>query len=709
MTDIEALIGAMTLDEKVGQLNMLCADFVVTGPILSPDYVEAVRSGRAGSVLNLWGAEQTREVQRIAVEESHLGIPLLVGFDVLHGHRMIFPIPLGEVAAFDPDLWERTARAAAEEAAADGIALTFAPMLDICRDPRWGRIAEGPGEDPWIGERFARAKVRGFQGDDLAAPGSIAATAKHIGAYGAVTAGRDYASVDISDRALHEVYLPPFRAAVQAGAAAIMAAFTDLAGVPATANRALLRDLVRDRWGFEGIIVSDFNAISELVVHGVAEDIADAAALALRAGIDIDMMGGAYGRGLPIALERGKISIAEVDAAVRRVLTLKLRLNLFEAPYGRTVQAGAALPKHRDLAREAACRSVVLLKNEGSVLPLPPGLRRIAMIGPLADAREEMLGPWWAAGSSADAVSFVEGLRAALPDVEIVCVRGVAIDGEDTSEIPSAVAAVRDADLVLLCLGESAAMSGEAASRACPGLPGRQRQLAEAVLALGKPAVATLSLGRPLTAPWLFEQVKAVLATWFLGSEAGNAVADVLTGRHNPSGRLPLSWPVDVGQIPIFYARRPSGRPADPAEHYSSKYIDLPTEPLFPFGHGLSYTRFAYAELRAVPDEVQSGQEITIEVEVTNVGPVPGEETVFLFVRDPVASVARPLLELKGIEKVRLASEQRRTVRFALPTESLAFLDTDLEQRLEPGLFEFFVGPSSDRRTLLRTSIRLIA
>ena len=487
-----------------------------------------------------------------------------------------------------------------------------------------------------------------------------------------------------------------------------MPAFHNLAGVPMSANAAVLRDLVRGRWGFEGVIVSDYGAIAELVVHGVAEDLAEAAALALRAGIDIDLMGNAYARGLPGALERGHVTMADVDAAVRRVLALKAALGLFDDPYRRGHGlTSEQLAAHRALAREAARRAIVLLTNRGGALPLAPDGGRIAVIGPLADARDDMLGPWAAGGRPEEMVTILEGLRAAFPAREVAHAPGVEIDGGDTSGIPAALDLARAADVVVLCLGEARTMSGEAASRARPTLPGRQAELAKAALDLGKPVVVTLSSGRPLMAPWLFERADAVLATWFLGSEAGNAVGDVLCGAHNPSARLPVSWPVDIGQIPIFYAQRPTGRPADPAEHYTSKYIDLPVDPLFPFGHGLSYTRFAYRDLRARPDELRPGETITVEVEVANEGAVAGEETVFLFLRDPVASIARPLLELKGVAKIALEPGARGTVRFKLSADDLTFLGPDLSPRLEPGGFEIHVGPSAAREFLLRTAVRL--
>ena len=707
---IPQLIEAMTLEEKVGQLNMLTAEMAVTGPVVSADYMAALRTGRLGSMLNLYG-EATREVQRVAVEETRLGIPLIFGYDVIHGHRTIFPIPLGETAAFDPDLWERTARVAAVEAADEGLTLVFAPMLDVARDPRWGRISESAGEDPWLTCRLAEAKVRGLQGRDLRTPSTVAATAKHLAAYGAVTAGRDYAQVEVSERSFHEVYLPPFRASIDAGVAAIMPAFTDLAGVPLTANAAVLRDLVRARWGFEGVMISDYNAIAELIPHGVAGDIAEAAALALKAGIDIDLMASAYTKGLPLALERGAITIVDIDSAVRRVLMLKERLGLFDDPY-REGAAGVldsqARRAHRETAREAARRSIVLLTNRDDLLPLAPGPRRIVVLGPLADAREEMLGPWSGAGRAEDMVTFLEGLRQGWPKSEIAHAKGVDIDSDDMSGIPAAFDLARHADFVVLCLGEARWMSGEAGCRARPGLPGRQAALADAVLESGKPVVVLLSSGRPLTVPWLFERAGAVLATWHLGSEAGHAVADVLSGRSNPTGRLPVSWPIDVGQIPIFYARLPTGRPFDAGIRYTSKYLDMPNEPQFPFGHGLSYTRFSLDNLRVDRTALRPGDTVSVAVDVVNEGAVAGEETVLLFVRDPVASVSRPVLELKGMAKIALAAGARGTVRMTVTTDALAFLGNDLKPRLEPGLFELFVGPAASSDRLLKICVDLL-
>src|SRR6202789_3359499 len=518
MGRLDTLLASMTLEEKIGQLNMVAASRVVTGPGELRDLHEGIRTGRIGNLLNLWGVDETRAVQRLAVEESRLGIPLLMGLDVIHGHHTIFPVSLAEACQFAPDLWEKTARVAAEEATEDGVALTFAPMIDVARDPRWGRIIESPGEDTWVASQMATAKTRGFQGPDLGT-GGLAATAKHLCAYGAVNAGREYASADVSERTLHEIYLPPFAAAVAAGTAAVMPAFIHLAGVAMTANAKLLQGWLRGVAGFDGVVISDYNAVAELLNHGVAADLVEAAALALNAGVDIDMTSGAYVQSLTAALERGLVTMATIDASVRRVLELKERLGLFDDPYRR----GSApvdprrAAERRDLARDAARKAIVLLSDRTGILPLSPKIKRLAIIGPLAAARGEMLGSWASAGKPEDAVSLLEGLKAALPRCRIDHAAGVDIDGQETGGIQAAINLCADAEVVVLCLGESAAMSGEAASRTDLGLPGRQRALAEAILDLGRSVIVTLSSGRPLTLPWLFERADAVLATWFLG------------------------------------------------------------------------------------------------------------------------------------------------------------------------------------------------
>lgn len=712
---IDALIARMTLTEKLGQLTMMAASHTVTGPVITGHSTDDIRSGRIGNLLNLIGAAPAREIQRVAVEESRLRIPILFGLDVIHGHRTLFPPPLAEVALFDPEAWALTAREAARDAASDGIAMTFAPMLDVSRDPRWGRTVEGPGESAWVGRRLAEAKIRGFQGDDLAAADSVAAVAKHFCAYGAVTAGREYASVDVSDRALLEVHLPPFETAVRCGVAAVMPAFTDLAGIPMTAHTGMLRGRLRRQLGFDGVLVSDYNAIAELIQHGVAADLIEAAVLALKAGVDIDMVSGAYLNGLPVALERGLVSIAEIDESVRRVLILKARLGLFEDPYrrGAAPESAAVIAQRRRLAREIGARSLVLLTNRDDALPLPSRIRRLALLGPLADAPAEMRGPWWCAAEPDAQISVLSGLREALPQTQILHARGVDIAGPDISGIAAAAELCDGTEAVVLCLGEAATMSGEAASRAHPGLPGRQRELAEAVLeragARGIPVIAALFCGRPLIVPWLAERASALVAAWFPGCEAGHAVADVLTGRVSPSGRTPITWPRAVGQIPLYFGQRSGGRPADadPANPFTSKYLDESNEPLFPFGHGMSYTHFVLTHLRVSPESASSSQTIEIAVDVENQGSRRAEETVFLFTRRLKSRVAPPGLELHGVGKITLEPGARGTLTLRLPAAELSSFGPDLEPALERGEVEILVGPSADRSSLLTGRLRL--
>ena len=710
---IGTLLGRMTLTEKLGQLTMMAASHTVTGPAIPGHSTEDIRSGRIGSLLNLIGAGAAREMQRIAVEESRLRIPLLISLDVIHGHRTLFPAPLAEAALFDPEIWEQTAREAAREAAADGIAMTFAPMLDVSRDPRWGRTVEGPGESPWVAERLAEAKVRGFQGNDLTAADSIAAVAKHFCAYGAVTAGRDYASVDVSDRALLEVYLPPFAAAVDCGVVAVMPAFTDLAGIPMTAHAGMLQGCLRRQLGFEGVLISDYNAIAELIHHGVATDLIEAAALALAAGVDIDMVSGAYLEGLPAALERGMVRIEQIDEAVGRVLALKARLGLFEDPYrrGATPENPTAIAARRRLARHVGTRAIVLLTNRDEALPLRGNMRDLALIGPLADAPAEMRGPWWSAATPEEQVGVLAGLREALPRTRILHESGVEIDGSDQGGIAAALAACDSAEAVVLCLGEAATMSGEAASRAHPGLPGSQRELAQAVLqragARGIPVIAVLFSGRPLIVPWLAEQATALIAAWFPGCEAGHALADILTGRASPSGRTPISWPRAVGQIPIHFGRRRSGRPAEPGNPFSCRYLDESNEPLFPFGHGLTYGHFVLTNLRISPDSADESTTVQVSVDVENQGAHRAEETVFLFVRRLKARVAPPGLELQGVGKITLEPGARGMLMLLLDVTRLRSLGPDLEPALEPGAVDILVGPSADSPSLLAARLQV--
>lgn len=713
MSRIETLLAQMTLAEKLGQLTMTASGYAVTGPIIAGDSTDSIKDGTLGNLLNMVGADHVHEMQRLAVEHSRLGIPLLIGLDIIHGHRSLFPIPLAETAVFDTETWERTAREAAREATADGLAMTFSPMLDVSRDLRWGRTAEGSGEDPWLAQLMARAKVRGYQTDDLSAADALAACAKHFCAYGPVQGGREYASVDISERTLREVHLPPFATAVEAGVETIMPAFTDLNGIPMSAHIPLMRDWLREQHGFEGVLVSDYNAIGELIKHGVAADLADAAALALNAGMDIDMMADAYRKGLPIALERGTVTMAQIDNAVRRVLRLKEKLGLFDDPYqrGATPEPPEAIARRRAIARDVGARAITMLKNAEQVLPLARDIPRIALLGPLADAPGEMRGSWWAAGVAENHVGVLEGLRAGFQHSEIRHAAGVGIDDPDTSGLPAALDLIEGSDVLVLCIGERATMSGEAASRAYPEVPAIQRQMAEAAIArarkVGIPVIVVLFSGRPLVIPWLAEQADALLAAWFLGCEAGHAIADVLSGRVSPSGRTPMSWPRALGQVPIFYGQRPTGRPMNADDYFTSKYLDVPNDPLYPFGYGLTYGRFEYRDLALAAAQIRERDMLEATVVVTNVGAHSAEETVFLFVRDRLASVARPLLELKAFAKVRLAPGQTSELTLRVPGQALRFLGQDLRPVFEPGEVEVLVGPCADRAQLLSTNVTL--
>jgi beta-glucosidase len=709
MAFIDKLLHDLTLEEKIGQLTMGNRGGVIHSDNPSDDDLYSdIRAGRLGSLIGIYGESSTTRLQHIAVEETRLRIPMIFACDVIHGYRTIFPVPLGEMAAFDPDLWERTARVAASETRAAGVTVTFAPMIDVTRDPRWGRVVESPGEDPWLAAQFAAAKVKGFQGTGLSGPDAIAATAKHIGAYGAVTAGRDYASVDVSARQFDEVYLPPFRAAVQSGVAAIMPSFNDFAGVPTTASVELLRETLRGRWGFDGVIVSDFNAVPELIKHGIAEDLAEAAAFALKAGVDIDMLGNAYMLGLPVALSRGDVTMGMIDEAVRRVLDLKAKLGLFDQPFPRsadTAARAAQAAEARALAREAAIKSAVLLKNEQGLLPLNPQ-QRIGLIGPVIGG-DLMLNGWQAAGNEMKVVTIREGLSAALPPGALSFAKGVDHIGDDVSGLAEAVRIARESDVVVLSIGELEGHTGEAASRADLDLPGRQRELVEAVFDTGKPTVVLLSSGRPLTVPWLMERAQAVMAMWFPGIETGNAVTDLLLGRASPSGKLAMSWPRAVGQIPIFYSERPTGRPFSTSDMYTSGYLDMPLTPQFPFGHGLSYSRFEISNLRTSSATFATDDTIAIEADVTNTGAMAGEEKILLFVRDVVAFPAPLVMEFRGATKLWLAPGASGSIRFDLPVRVLAFPAGDLGPEVQPGEFELMVGSSAAPAALLRTRIKV--
>jgi beta-glucosidase len=697
---VDSLLALMTLEEKVGQLMQYSGYQAVTGPGQPVAGDAQIRSAQVGSFLNVHGAENTRRLQRMAVEETRLKIPLLFAHDVIHGFRTIFPVPLAEAASWDPAAAERAARIAAIEATANGLHWTFAPMVDIARDPRWGRIVEGSGEDPILGSAMAAARVRGFQGSDLAASNTMAATVKHFAAYGGAEGGRDYDIVEVSEQTLKEVYLPPFYAAIAAGAQTVMASFNEVNGIPMHANQRLLRDVMRGEWGFNGLVVSDWGGIQELLAHGVAATREDAGVLAMKAGVDVDMVSGIYPADLPRALSRGRVTQGEIDDAVRRVLRLKYRMGLFEDPYrysDTTRQRVLTLaPEHLATAREIGRKSIVLLKNDRRVLPLSKAVGTIAVIGPLAEDRRAMLGSWHADGRAEEAVTILAGIRAAVsPRTRVIYARGTSVDSMSTSGFAEAVAAARQADAVVLVLGEHADMSGEAATRAWIDLPGVQEQLARAVHAIGKPTVAVLANGRPLSIVWLAAEVPAILETWFLGTQMGHSVADVLFGDYNPGGKLPVTFPRTTGQIPIYYNRKNTGRPPAAGNKYTSKYLDVPWTPLFPFGHGLSYTTFAYDNLRLSAPAMRTADTLTVSVNVINTGERAGDEVVQMYIQDEVASVTRPLKQLKGFSRITLQPRERRTVSFRLRSDDLAFYDAAARRVVEPGFFKVFVGTSS--------------
>jgi beta-glucosidase len=700
---VDSLLASMTLEEKLGQLNQLSADGMA-GDTLAAQ----IRRGGVGSLMDVIGADTTRALQRLAIERSRLRIPLLFADDVIHGFRTIFPIPLGEASSWDPPLAERSARIAAIEAAANGIAWTYAPMVDVARDPRWGRIMEGSGEDPFLGAAFAAARVRGFQGDDLRAPTAVAATAKHFAAYGAAEGGRDYNAADISERALREVYLPPFHAAVCAGAQTVMAGFNEIGGVPSHANRRLLTDILRGEWHFDGTVVSDWNGVVELIPHGVARDRATAGALALHAGVDIDMVSQIYSRDLAALIREGRASQRELDEAVRRVLRLKYRLGLFADPYhgadAERARAVTLTPASRAAARQAARESIVLLENRGGVLPLRRDVGTVAVIGALAADSAAALGSWAARARAADAISVLQGIRGAVsPHTRVLFARGASPESDDTSGIAEAVRVARRAAVVILVVGESRDMTGEASSRASLEVPGAQLRLVQAVQAAGVPTVVVLMNGRPLVLSRLRDLVPTIIETWFGGVEAGNATADVLFGDYNPSGRLPVTFPRAVGQVPIYAAHRNTGRPAS-ENRYTSRYIDLPFTPLYPFGHGLSYTTFTSSAPRLSATVLRPGDSLEVTVHVTNTGSVAGDEVVQLYLRDDVASVTRPVQELRGFQRVHLAPRESRPVRFVIGEQALALYDSSMTRVVEPGTFTVWVGP--DAAPALRAQFR---
>ncbi len=712
---LNALLGQMTLDEKVGQMTQQAAGDLQTGPLQqATDMLAQVRSGRLGSILNLTEPDRLREVQRVAVEESRLGIPLIFGFDVIHGYKTSFPIPLAEAATFDLEAIRVGARVAGREAAAAGLHWTFAPMVDVGRDARWGRVMEGAGEDPWWGSRVAEARVQGFQGDDLTHPESVAACAKHFAGYALADGGRDYAGCDVSRRFLREVILPPFLAAVRAGCRTFMNAFLEVDGIPATGDRWLLREVLRREWGFTGMVVSDWGSVTEMMAHGVAADRKDAARLAALAGCDMEMCTGAYAEHLPALVHAGVVPEALIDESVGYILRLKRDLGLFVRPHRGVAKPEAVWrrPDHVAAARAVARKAIVLLQNEpvagAPALPIAPTVRSIAVIGPLADNRRAPLGNWAGLCDEASTVSVLRGLRErAGHGVSITHVAGCpASDPADQLvsnpdlkpeleplDLLAAVAAATAADLTVLCLGEMDWMSGENCSRANIDLPGRQLALAEAVLATGRPVVVVICAGRPLALTPVAQRAPCLVYAWHLGHEAGHALADVLFGDHAPQGRLPMSMPWSTGQAPVHFAMKATGRPN--TGQWGTRYLDIPNRPRFPFGHGLGYTSFHYADLHLSAPAVSATAPLRVSITLSNTGARPGIETVQLYLHDEVASIAPPARLLRGIQQVTLQPGENRRVEFVLTVDDLRFWNADLQFVAEPGRFRVWVAPDA--------------
>ncbi|MDQ3743254.1 MAG: beta-glucosidase BglX [Acidobacteriota bacterium] len=740
---VNALLARMTLEEKLGQLQQLGGD---VGGHANPDLYELARRGLLGSTLGVRGARNTNDLQRAAVEGSRLHIPLIFGFDVIHGYRTIFPVPLGEASSWDTAAAERAASIAAAEARAAGVHWTFAPMVDIARDARWGRIAEGAGEDPYLGSLLARARVRGFQGPDYSAPDRVVACAKHFVAYGAAEAGRDYNTTDMSEQRLREVYLPPFHAAVEAGVGTLMSAFNDLNGVPSSGNHFTLTKILRGEWKFDGFVVSDYTSIQEMIAHGYAADGSEAARLGLNAGVDMEMVSRLYNQNGAALLRQGKITLAEVDEAVRRILRVKFRAGLFEHPYVEESREASVIlsAENQRAARDSAARSLVLLKNEHDLLPFDKSVRRIAVVGPLADDPRATIGPWSGDGQPQNTVTLLAGIKSKVsPQTRVLYAKGVAIEGRGVTgnydapppvasaaggtnvasaegteaarlattpapadSIKEAARVAREADVVVVAVGETAEMSGEAASRSTLDLPGRQLELLQAIHQTGKPYVVVLMNGHPLSINWAAENSPAILEAWFPGTQGGPAIADVLFGDVNPGGHLPVTFPRAAGQEPLYYNHTSTGRPPS-NEKYTSKYLDVPVTPLFPFGHGLSYTTFRLSNLRLSATRIAPTGSIRVSVDVENTGRRAGDEVVQLYLRDVAASRVRPVKELKGFERVTLQPGERRTINFTLAPEQLGFYDQDVRFTVEPGAFRVMAGTSSEDPQMLESGFEV--
>ena len=703
---VNDLLKKMTIEEKVGQLNQYTGDNQATGPItINPNKQAEIKQGLIGSMLNVIGSKYTRQYQELAMQ-SRLKIPLLFGQDVIHGYKTTFPLPLAEAASWDLEAIELGARVAAIEAAASGIHWTFAPMVDVGRDPRWGRVMEGAGEDTYLGSKIAYARVKGFQGNKLGELNSVMACVKHFAAYGAGVGGRDYNSVDMSERMLLETYLPPFKAALDAGAATFMNSFNDINGIPATGNAHLQRDILKGKWNFQGFVVSDWGSIGEMVAHGYSKDLKEAAYSAITAGSDMDMESNAYRGNLAQLVKEGRVSIDLVDDAVRRILRKKFELGLFDDPYkysdGKREEKALNNPEHRKAAREMAEKSIVLLKNENQTLPISKSTKTIAFIGPMVKEYKANMGFW--AVELPDVkydqwvVSQWDGLQNKVgKNTKLLYAKGCDVTGDNKDGFAEAVETAKQADVVILSIGERHDMSGEAKSRSDIHLPGVQEELVKAVMTTGKPVVVLINAGRPLVFNYTADNVPAILYTWWLGTEAGNAIANVLFGDYNPSGKLPMTFPREVGQIPIYYNHFSTGRPAkdENSTNYVSAYIDLKNSPKFPFGYGLSYTTFEYSGLKLSSTKIKSNETIKVSFQLKNTGKVAGEEVVQLYLKDKFGSVVRPVLELKDFKKVKLNAGESKTIEFTIDKEKLSFYNDKLEWTAEPGDFEVMIGASS--------------
>ena len=714
----DSVLNKMTLEEKIGQLTLFTSDWDVTGPTIRKGYADDIRSGKCGNIFNAHTAAYNRKLQEIAMTETRMKIPLLFGYDVIHGYKTIFPIPLGEAASWDMNAIEKSARIAAEESAAAGLHWTFAPMLDIARDPRWGRCTEGAGEDVYLGSMIGAARTRGFQGK-IGSTSSIVACAKHFAAYGAAQAGRDYNTVDMSEMSLWETYLPPFKACVDAGALTFMTSFNEINGVPASANKMLLTDILRKKWNFQGFVVTDYTSINEMVPHGNVQDDKEAGEKSINAGVDMDMQGAVFYTHLQKSIAEGKVSIQSVNEAVKRILKVKFQLGLFDNPYKfsdiEREKRVIFSKENRDVARDAARKSIVLLKNNAATLPLSKNLKNIAVIGPLADSKVDLMGSWTGAGDGNACVSLLAGIKAAVPTANVVFTKGCDLENAfpamnqpmmSKDGFAEAMNVASRADAVIVAVGERGWMTGEAACRADIGLPGVQKDLILELIKTGKPVIVVLINGRPLTFPEVADKASAIVETWFSGTEGGNAIADVLFGDYNPSGKLPMTFPRSVGQIPLFYCQKNTGRPFDANNKYTSKYMDLPNTPQYSFGFGLSYTTFSYENLSVDKTTFGFNDKINVSFTLKNTGNRDGEEVTQLYVRDLVGSITRPLKELKGFQKIMLKSGESKVVTFTLSVDDLAFYHPNLEKKAEAGDFDIMVGGASDAVKTVRVVLK---